>query len=50
MKLFLGHGLQGVVETALITEGRDCVGGELLAAEGAGAVGGIDEGLVGEGH
>ncbi len=47
-ELVAGHGLEGVVEGALLAEGGDGVGRELLAAEGAGAVAGVDEGGIGE--
>ncbi len=47
-ELLLGHGLEGVVEAALIAECGDGVGGEVFAAERAGAVGGVDEGFVGK--
>ena len=43
------HGLEGVVEAALGADGGDDVRGDVFSAERAGAVGGIDEGVVGEG-
>jgi hypothetical protein len=36
-KFLLCHGLQGVVQSPLISQRRDRVGGKLLSAEGAGA-------------
>ena len=47
-EFLLCHGLQGVVQTPLISQRRDRVGGKLLPAEGAGAMGGVDERLVGK--
>src|ERR1700730_18312008 len=44
----LRHGLQGVIQTPLISQGRDRIGGKLLPAEGAGAMGRIDEQLIGK--
>ena len=47
-KLILRHGLQGVVQPPLISQRRDRVGGKLLSAQGACAVGRIDQRLVRE--
>ena len=47
-EFLLRHGLQGVIQTPLISKGRDRIGGKLLPAERAGAVGRIDERLVGK--
>src|SRR5438876_6185776 len=47
-ELLLGHGLQGVIQTPLISKGRDRIGGKLLPTEGAGAMGRIDEQLIGK--
>src|SRR5215472_10768103 len=45
-EFLLGHGLQSVVQTPLISERRDRVGGKLLSTQGAGAMGGVDQCLV----
>ena len=45
---FLAHGLERVVGAALLAERGDGFLAERFAAEGAGAVGGIDEALVGQ--
>src|ERR1700730_5941217 len=47
-ELLLRHGLQGVIQTPLISKRRDGIGGKLLPTQGAGAVGRIDECLVGQ--
>ena len=47
-EFLLRHGLQGVVQAPLISERRDRVGGKLLSAQRAGAVGRVDQGLVGK--
>ena len=47
-EFLLRHRLQGVIQAPLISERRDGVGGKLLAAERAGAMGGIDQRLVGK--
>ena len=50
MKWSFGHGLKSVVEATLLAEGRDCVRGDVFAAERACSVCGIDEGFVGKGQ
>src|SRR5258708_5578740 len=47
-ELLLRHGLQGVIQTPLISKGRDRTGQKLLPAEGAGAMGRIDEHFIGK--
>lgn len=47
-EFLLGHWLQRIIQAPLLSERRDSVGGKLLAAERAGAVGWIDEDLVGQ--
>ena len=47
-EFLLRHGLQGVIQTPLISERRDRIGGKLLSAERAGAMGRIDQRLVGK--
>src|SRR5258708_27101507 len=47
-ELLLRHGLQGVIQTPLISKGRDRIGRKLLPAEGAGAMGRINEHLIGK--
>ncbi len=47
-EFLLRHGLQGVIQTPLISERRDRVGGKLLPAKRAGAMGRIDQRLVGK--
>jgi hypothetical protein len=44
------HRFQGVIELALLAQSRDRVGRQLLAAERAGAMRGIDEDLVWQGQ
>ena len=47
-EFLLGHRLQRVVQSPLNPQRRDRVGGEILAAERAGAVGRVDQGFVGK--
>ena len=47
-EIFLRHGLQGVIQSPLIAQRRDGIGGKLLAAERAGAMGRINQRLVGK--
>ena len=49
-ELVLGHRSEGVVGGALLTDGGGRRGGQVLPAGGAGAVGGVDQRLVGQGH
>src|SRR5229473_6914387 len=47
-ELLLRHRLQGVIQTPLISKRRDRIGRKLLPAEGAGAMGRIDEHFIGK--
>ncbi len=49
-ELFLGHGLEGVVGSALFAEGGAGFFAERFAAKRAGAVGGVDKTFIGEGE